>query len=361
MNMIQKLVFIFWTSEEKRFRAIWRILLQAVMAIIIGAALLFFLLFVTGMIYLLVTSQMQAFISGKLTRFVPQEAWVYSIIYPLSTFAGLFISALLSARWFDRRRNPLKDFGLGITKQWLLDFSFGLGLGALLMALVFALGVLTGAFEVKGFFKSFWLNTPFIAAFPQIAVNYFFVGVYEEVAFRGYILVNLAEGLNLRFIGRRAALIFAWVLTSLVFGVLHATNPNATLISTFNIFLAGLFLGLGMVLTGDLAISIGLHITWNFFQGNVFGFAVSGIKNGATLINTEALGPVWFTGGRFGPEAGLIGLLAMVIGSSLILLWVRRRGKLAFQEDLSTFSPVPSVAADQLLDEMGQHASKNAP
>jgi hypothetical protein len=224
------------------------------------------------------------------------------------------------------------------------------------MALVFAVGVLSSAFEVKGFFESYWVNTPFIAAFPQIAVQYFFVGIYEEVAFRGYILVNLAEGLKFRFIGRRAALIFAWVLTSLVFGVMHATNPNATLISTLNIFFAGLFLGLGMVLTGDLAIPIGLHITWNFFQGNVFGFAVSGVKNGATLISTEAIGPIWFTGGRFGPEAGFIGLLAMVIGSILTLLWVRRRGKLAFQEDLAVFDPLPRVAVNQLVDDIGRQA-----
>jgi uncharacterized protein len=164
------------------------------------------------------------------------------------------------------------------------------------------------------------------------------VGVYEELLFRGYQIRNAAEGLNFPVVGPRNAVILAWVLSSAFFGYLHADNPNATLLSTLNITLAGMMLGLGYALTGELAIPIGLHISWNFFQGNVFDFAaVSGLEPvGATFLSTEGGGPGLWTGGPFGPEAGLLGPAAMILGSILIALWVRlRSGKLAIHAPIA--------------------------
>jgi hypothetical protein len=97
------------------------------------------------------------------------------------------------------------------------------------------------------------------------------------------------------------------------------------------------------VLTGRLAIPIGLHITWNFFQGNVFGFPVSGLEPvGATVLSIEQGGPLLFTGGVFGPEAGLIGIAAVLAGSLLTALWVRVRfGKAAMETSIA--EPPPSL------------------
>nr|MBA2443678.1 CPBP family intramembrane metalloprotease [Rubrobacter sp.] len=147
----------------------------------------------------------------------------------------------------------------------------------------------------------------------------------------------IAEGLNYPALGPKGAIVAAWIISSAFFGALHAVNPNATLISTTNIALAGIMLGAGYVLTGQLAIPIGLHITWNFFQGNVFGFPVSGIETiGATFVETEQSGPALWTGGAFGPEAGLIGISAMLLGILLTLLWIRARtGKLGLHTPLS--------------------------
>jgi hypothetical protein len=156
--------------------------------------------------------------------------------------------------------------------------------------------------------------------------------------FRGYQLRNAAEGLNLRFWSPRAALIIAFLLSSAVFGAAHLANPNASFISSFNIALAGIFLGLGFVLTGELAIPIGVHLTWNFFQGNIFGFPVSGTGHGATLIAIKQLGPDIWTGGAFGPEAGIIGLIAIILGSVLTVLWVRwRYGRVRLEEALAVY------------------------
>ena len=158
---------------------------------------------------------------------------------------------------------------------------------------------------------------------------------------RGYLLRNLAEGLNFKRIGPRTALIAAYIISSLIFGGLHAANPNASLTSTLSIALAGLFLGLGFVLTGELAIPIGLHISWNFFQGNVFGFPVSGAYAGPSFIAIQQAGPAWATGGAFGPEAGVIGLAAILLGCGLTLWWVRRRtGQLRMQTELAEYQEI---------------------
>ena len=90
-------------------------------------------------------------------------------------------------------------------------------------------------------------------------------------------------------------------------------------------------MGAGLILTGELAIPIGLHIFWNFFQGNIFGFPVSGVSYPAeivSLIKINQSGPEMWTGGGFGPEAGLLGLFANLLGLLLIFGWVYiRRGK----------------------------------
>jgi membrane protease YdiL (CAAX protease family) len=177
----------------------------------------------------------------------------------------------------------------------------------------------------------------FLPAILAPAALFVSVGFYEELVSRGYQLTNLAEGLNGTVVGPKGALVVAWVISSSVFASLHLLNPNAGPSSTFNIFLAGMMLGSGYVLTGRLAIPIGLHTTWNFFQGNVFGFPVSGLDVvGASFVSTRETGPDILTGGLFGPEAGLLAPAAMAAGVLLIALRVRRRtGKLSLHLPLA--------------------------
>jgi hypothetical protein len=86
------------------------------------------------------------------------------------------------------------------------------------------------------------------------------------------------------------------------------------------------------VLTGQIALSIGLHFTWNFVQGNVFALPVSGrITHATSLFAVQQAGPELWTGGAFGPEAGLLGVLAALVGTGAIVLWVRwRYGRVDF-------------------------------
>jgi membrane protease YdiL (CAAX protease family) len=147
-------------------------------------------------------------------------------------------------------------------------------------------------------------------------VVFIFVGWNEELLSRGYHLQTIASGLNL---------FWGVVISSAIFGLLHLGNPNATWVSAAGIFFAGVYLAYGYIRTRQLWLPIGLHIGWNFFEGVVFGFPVSGLADIYKLIRIQVHGPELWTGGAFGPEAGLIVLPALLLGALLIYLYTLRR------------------------------------
>jgi uncharacterized protein len=297
---------IFWDSTTRRLRTLWRLLLHLIM-----------LALLSGIGFGLVSLAINA---PRTTRVSPA---ILNALSTVTTLAAILLSVWLAGRYLDRRR--FVDFGIHWRRDWWLDFAFGLSLGALLMFLIFLVELAAGWIKIVGAFRTASPNMPFGRAILEPVLLFICVGIYEEFFSRGYQLKNLAEGFNgLWGLGYRSAIILATLVSATIFGLLHAGNPNATWVSTFNIFLAGIFLAVGYLLTGELAIPIGLHMGWNFFQGNVFGFPVSGTDaNATTFIAIQQGGNPLITGGAFGPEAGLIGIAALIVGSLLIVGWVR--------------------------------------
>jgi membrane protease YdiL (CAAX protease family) len=245
----------------------------------------------------------------------------------------------LVVRFIDRR--PWRELGLHFDRLWWLDLLFGLFLGALLMSFVFAVEYVAGWVRVRDFFVVDLNATPFAIALIGPLVASLVISIIEELLARGYQLRNLAEGLNMEHIGPERAIVASWLISSSLFGLLHIFNPNATGLSTLYLMLTGVFFGLGLVLTGRLVLPIGLHFAWNFFQGTVYGFPVSGNTfGGATVMTIEQGGPPLWTGGAFGPEAGLLGIAAILLGCLLTLLWVQARYKrVAFYLPLVCYRP----------------------
>jgi membrane protease YdiL (CAAX protease family) len=321
---------LFLDRSTGRLRALWRLAIQY-WAFRVLVPLVFNLLMVA---LLLAIGGGQA-PSGVLD--VPVSSDYYPVAPLVSGVAGLvaaIVTVCLAGRFLDRR--SFSEFGFRLGAGWWLDLFFGMVLGALLMTAVFLIELGLGWVEVAGSFETQG-GALFVISMLLPVATFLCVGISEETVFRGYQLKNAAEGLNHPALGPRGAILLAWVLSSVFFAVLHADNPNATPISTLNIVLAGLMLGFGYVLSGELAIPIGLHITWNFFQGAVYGFPVSGFGAfGPTLLTTEQGGPQLWTGGSFGPEGGLLVPGIMLLGMSLVALWTHlRTGKVSLHTPIA--------------------------
>jgi len=129
----------------------------------------------------------------------------------------------------------------------------------------------------------------------------------EELAFRGYILKNLTKSFN------------QWTalgISSLLFMLAHAGNPAISAVALLNIFLAGFLMGLYYLFARNLWLPIALHFSWNFFQGAVLGFPVSGLGVSSVLIQ-DTSGNSLITGGDFGLEGSIVSSLMFLVTIAL--------------------------------------------
>lgn len=312
---------IFVNKSENRMRAGWRILLHAVL----------FIAF--------------AFAGGRLAALIPDRA------VGEATFAFVYVGAVLAATWIaarflDRRR--FATLGFRISAGWWGDLVFGLVLGAVLMSGIVAAMIYAG-WATLNEVSITNMGVPIAVAVGVKLLSYIAVGINEEVAFRGYWLKNMAEGFS-RF-GGKTAILIAIVISSVIFGLAHIPNElgggaHTTQLALVNIMLAGLMLAIPYLLTGELAISIGIHITWNFFQGTVFGLAVSGLQDETSIITVEPNGPELWTGGDYGAEGGLLATIAVLVSIVITVAWVRMRtGRVGFSPEIPKYTPRVAIAA----------------
>ena len=309
---------IFWNEEELRIRAGWRITIQLLTFAIVANIL--------------------GLIDNLLLDFLPVNPVEQggTILITIDIFIATVFSIWFVGKFIDKRQ--FKDFGFHLNSEWWQDFVFGFALGIILMSLVFVTELSLGWISIteNTYSGSGDFSFGFIIIFAFI--TFICVGAYEELQVRGYLFKNLSEGFNFRNSTQVRAIYIALIITSLMFGFAHAANPNASLISSLSLVFAGILLAAGYILRGNLAIPIGLHISWNYFQGNVFGFPVSGTYAGASIITIQQGGPEVWTGGNFGPEAGLIGIIAIIIGIFLTLLWVKVRYKqILFKNEIANY------------------------
>jgi hypothetical protein len=127
----------------------------------------------------------------------------------------------------------------------------------------------------------------------------------EEFIFRGYPFQRLVEAWG------------KWIPAvglSALFGLAHLDNPNASWISTANTVLAGIWLAVAYLKTRALWFPIGLHFSWNFVMGFGYGLPISGLNLPWKVLEARPTGPVWLTGGDYGPEGGILcsGVLVVV-------------------------------------------------
>ncbi|WP_028449893.1 CPBP family intramembrane glutamic endopeptidase [Chitinibacter tainanensis] len=144
--------------------------------------------------------------------------------------------------------------------------------------------------------------------------------VFEELLFRGALFLSLE-----RWLGSWIAL----VVSALVFGLTHLTNPAATLEGALFIAVeAGILLAAAVMLTRRLWLSIGFHLAWNYTQSAIFSGIVSGNAPQQGLIRSTMQGPNWLTGGQFGVESSILALTVCTATGIILLRMAVKRGKI---------------------------------
>lgn len=297
---------LFKNPVDGRLRSGWRILLFLVIFYFI-AMLIFPLRQLTGA-----------------TRRDYLEDYSFVIICVLALAAT--VAAYLARRFLDK--NTFSSLGLRINKRAGLDLMFGFLLSGLMAGTFFLLLYVTGLIEFNGFNygidtgaasgKSSFVQFMSVVSVGSLAIlfiEHVIVGYWEELAFRGYLLQNMIEGL-----GVAAAVI----VSCLLYGLVHAANPNAGLLSTAIIVLFGFLRIFGYLTTKMLWLSMGMHIGWNFFQSPIFGFAASGHSK-STLFNIAPNGPGYLTGGDFGPEGSLLIIPILICALAVMRWWANKQ------------------------------------
>ena len=250
---------------------------------------------------------------GYLTEFfspgngVPsiQEFFFHYILY-YELFSFVFI-LLLFIFWVKViEKNSLSSLGF-VKRNWLKYLVWGILLSLLQM------GVIALVYQVCGI-GTFELNE--LSLEPILFILGLFPfwllqGGTEEVATRGWLLTRIAARTNLPL---------AIVISSSLFGILHMGNAGVTFLSVLNIILDGVLAGLLFIYTDSIWLVVAQHGTWNYVQGNLLGFQVSGTGADASIFSfTMGDGPDWLTGGAFGAEGSIITTLVLLV--SLVIVY----------------------------------------
>ena len=220
-----------------------------------------------------------------------------AVLYVL-TSAGVLALYALWWRWTEKQK--ARDIPM---RRLAGDTALGFGTGILFFILVTGCIALLGGYRVDSVHWDWKILIQNLFMFLVVAVG-------EEVLFRGIVF---------RMIDDRWGTAVALVISALIFGFVHISNNNATVWSSVAIAVeAGLLLGAAYKWSGTLWVPIGIHWSWNYFQGPIFGFAVSG-GDTPSLIKPVIQGSDWLTGGSFGAEASIP---AFVLGLALAIVFL---------------------------------------
>lgn len=236
-----------------------------------------------------------------------------SLLITLFSFA--FISLLVFFRVKVIEKRSFSSIGFNKNnwlKKYSLGFLIGLAMMSIIVLILFPFGYIT---IEKNPIQPVGVSA--IASVLVILFGWIIQGATEEIVTRGWLLNILSTKYNIGV---------GLLISSTLFGLMHLTNPNVNYIAVINIILVGLFYGLYVIKTNDLWAVCGMHSAWNFAQGNIFGFKVSGLDvSVGSLIDLNLVGSDFVTGGIFGPEAGITATFILLASIGILLFIDKKR------------------------------------
>lgn len=240
-----------------------------------------------------------AYTEKMISEILPNDP-VYYLVMLFST-AALIAAAIVYCKCFEKR----SFFSMGLSKSAIRSYPVGILVGLLLFAVSVGFSAAFGAVKVEGLAADFSL--PVALAF---LVGFAVQGFAEELFCRGYLMVTLGKGLPLPF---------AIITGAFAFMGLHGANPGTSFLAFLNLFLFGVFMSLYMIRTGNLLGAAAIHTVWNFAEGVLTSFPVSGMPLPSSVLSVT-LNPdkAWIHGGAFGPEGGIAVTFVLVLGIAIL-------------------------------------------
>ncbi len=216
----------------------------------------------------------------------------------------LFITLAIMGWTIFVEKSPLE--GIGLTKKHALrDFLLGWFWGGAFLSSCVLLMALFGGVQLTGFHFSV---ANFLQSIPLL-LAWSIQGHAEELLARGYLFSSLAA---------KHSIPLGILISSIFFCLIHLGNDGLSLIPILDLTLFGVLAALYYLKTGSIWGISGAHAAWNCFQGNVFGFPVSGTDAGPAFIRVKQQGPDWLSGGAFGVEGSIISVTAQ----ALVIAWL---------------------------------------
>lgn len=204
--------------------------------------------------------------------FINDDPWLLFLTLGAGGIGSLVATFIA---WKVLNKEKLLDIGF---RGRFMDLIFGLFLGAISITLIFFFLLATGGVTMLNHFS----NPEFSIFTLVFLIVFIIVAIYEELFFRGYVMRTMQSRNNKKWV--------IYVVSAIFFSLMHIINPEADFMGLINIFIVGLLFAYMFYVTGSLLMPIGFHFTWNFFQGAVFGFPVSGISShGIYKMDTGAI------------------------------------------------------------------------
>jgi membrane protease YdiL (CAAX protease family) len=239
---------------------------------------------------------------------IPFENQIAELVLRFLILATALIAGYGCARFLEDL--PWRSLGLTLHRHWFKDLLVGSVIGILSLSIAVLIAKLGGGFHFS--LSSRAVLGGVVKSLAGSCVLFIIAALAEEAMFRGYPLQTLA----------RAKLAwFGVLLTSVPFAAAHLLNPHTVPGFTFaNTALAGVWLALAYLRTRSLWFPLGVHWSWNWALGSLYGLPVSGLTLVShPLLRATDLGPDWLTGGAYGIEGGAACTVALIISS--IVVW----------------------------------------
>ncbi|CEP81244.1 type II CAAX endopeptidase family protein [Paraclostridium sordellii] len=247
------------------------------------------------------------------------------LLSSLISFIGISLLVFFRVKKIEKRKISSIGFEKsGFFKKYLLGFVIGLILMSIVVLILYLFGFVDinkNPSQPVGIFA--------ISNVSIILIGWIIQGGTEEILTRGWLMNVLSARYNVHI---------GLFISSVFFGALHLLNPNVNYIAILNIILVGYLFGLYVLKTNDLWGACGIHSAWNFAQGNLFGFEVSGINVSiGSLLDLNLKGNPFISGGNFGPEAGLCSTVVLLLGIILIF-YLDKKG--LFKKYFNNYGPI---------------------